>query len=86
MKNDRKDTKATLCHGNTLTNEVQYTYCYLCWYITRDETIWIYIDVISIRRAMIHILPKRDISRYDPDIRNQEKSLRCHCCFSIRPV
>ena len=41
---------------------------------TRDETIWRYIDTISIRWATIRITAQRDISRYDPDIRNQGKS------------
>ena len=49
-----------------------------------DETIWRYIDTISIRRATIRIVPWRDISRYNPDIRDQEKSLRFHCSFSIQ--
>ena len=53
---------------------------------TRDETIWRYIDTISILRATICIVAQRDISRNDPDIRNKEKSLRCHCIFSIREV
>jgi len=43
-------------------------------YKIRDETIWRYIDTISIRRATIPIAAQRDISRYDPDIRNQGKS------------
>ena len=39
--------------------------------LTRDETIWRYIDTISICRAAIRIVAQRDISRYDPDIHNQ---------------
>ena len=47
-------------------------------YITnRDETIWRYIDTVSIRRLTIRIVVQRDISRYDLDICNQGKSLRC---------
>jgi len=45
--------------------------------ITRDETIWRYIDTVSIRRLTIRIVAQRDISRYDHDIRNQGKSPRC---------
>jgi len=47
---------------------------YMC---TRDETIWRYIDTVSIRRLMIRIVAQRDISRYDLDICNQGKSPRC---------
>ena len=43
---------------------------------TRDETIWRYIDTVSIRRLTIRIVAPRDISRYDLDICNQGKS-RC---------
>jgi len=43
----------------------------------RDETIWRYIDTVSIRRLTIRIVAHRDISRYDLDICNQGKSPRC---------
>jgi len=43
----------------------------------RDETIWRYIDTVSIRRLTIRIVAQRDISRYDLDICNQGKSPRC---------
>jgi len=44
---------------------------------TRDETIWRYIDTVSIRRLTIRIVAQRDISRFDLDICNQGKSPRC---------
>ena len=34
----------------------------------RDETIWRYINTVSIRRLTIRIVAQRDISRYDLDI------------------
>jgi len=34
----------------------------------RDETIWRYIDTVSIRRLTIRIVAQRDISRFDLDI------------------
>ena len=40
----------------------------------RIETIWRYIDTISIRQPRYVLCLLRDISRYDRDIRNQEKS------------
>jgi len=43
----------------------------------RDDTIWRYIDTVSIRRLMMRIVAQRDISRYDLDICNQGKSPRC---------
>jgi len=52
---------------------------------SRDETIWRYIDTVSIRLVTIRIVAQRDISRYDPDICNQGKSLRCRY-FSVRRV
>ena len=45
--------------------------------VTRDETIWRYIDTVSIRRLTIRIVAQRDISRYDLDICIQGKSPRC---------
>jgi len=45
--------------------------------IIRDETIWRYIDTVSIRRVTIRIVAQRDISRYDLDIYKEGKSLRC---------
>jgi len=36
--------------------------------MNRDETIWRYIDTVSIRRLTIRIVAQRDISRYDLDI------------------
>jgi len=35
---------------------------------SRDETIWRYIDTVSIRWLTIRIVAQRDISRYDLDI------------------
>ena len=43
----------------------------------RDETIWRYIDTVSIRRLTIRIVAQRDISRYDLDICSQVMSSRC---------
>jgi len=45
--------------------------------IARDETIWRYIDTVSIRRLTIRIVAQRDISRYDLGICNQGKSPCC---------
>jgi len=45
--------------------------------IDRNETIWQYIDTVSIRRLTIRIVAQCDISRYDLDICNQGKSPRC---------
>jgi len=43
----------------------------------RDETIWRYIDTVSIRRVTIRIVAQCDISRYDLDTYKEGKSLRC---------
>ena len=51
--------------------------------VIRDETIWRYIDTISIRRASICIAAERDISRYDLDLRNQGNSLHFTVFFSV---
>ena len=56
-------------------------YFLFCFVFNRDEPKWRYIDTISIRRAT-----QRDISRYDPDIRKQGKSLRCHSIFIEKKI
>ena len=45
--------------------------------VSRDETIWRYIDTVSIHRLTIRIVAQRDISRYDLDICYHGKSPRC---------
>ena len=49
----------------------------------RNETMWRYIDTISIRWVTIRIAAQHDISRNDHDIRKQGKAMHFHCIFSI---
>jgi len=44
------------------------TKIYMLMIRTRDETIWRYIDTVSIRRLTIRIVAQCDISRYDLDM------------------
>ena len=55
---------------------------FFCNNFIRDETIWRYIDTISIRWVTIRIAAQDDISRYDPDIRNQGRQ----CIFTVFSV
>ena len=82
--------------GN-LAGKCYYCYCFCILKLSnlhcrerllfsRDETIWRYIDTISIRWVTICIAAQHDILRYDPDIRIQGKAMHFHCIFSIRQV
>ena len=66
-----------MCHFCTHHLQFNFIWSRSSLYLSRDETIWRYIDTVSIQRLTIRIVAQRDISRYDLGICNQGKSPRC---------